>query len=139
MSNQHPIKIFKNYTYIFSNQHRIRQNNNKSIWQVNQNEEFDSFTLMCNENWIIDNVKGWSVHRVNSRNEVLGINTRNEEVKIAKFLDSANNFQWHGYPIDYRFSVNDKPNAKILKQWVKDEIITKTQMRRILQGQGCEI
>ncbi|MEA0553574.1 hypothetical protein U1P98_06555 [Lysinibacillus irui] len=135
----HQIIDTGNYKYILANHHRSRQNHNKSRWTINQNEEFSCFERMMNNSWVNNNVKGWSLHRVNGQNLVLGVSTRDEEVKIAKFVDSANITEWHGYPVDYRLSIHDKPDIKIIRDWFDKGYITKSQMRKISQGQGCDI
>lgn len=139
MPNAHQTRIYNNCTYIFSDQHRNLQNCNKSEWKISQDEEFNSFILMCDENWILKEYKGWSLHRINSRNERLGKNRSREWVKIAKFVDSTRNSEWHGYPVDYRESIYDKPPTKILNEWVKKGIIRRSQMGKIVDNRGCDI
>ncbi len=141
MTQTHTIVNVGTYKYILSNHHRNRQNRDKSHWTINQTEEVESFRLMStNKSWIVDNNKGWSIHRVNNySNSILGVNTQNEDVQIAKFVDSSNNQQWHGYPVDYRKSVYDRPKSTILKDWVNQGIIKKTDMSKILNGKGCKI
>jgi hypothetical protein len=139
LPNTHQTKKYNDCTYIFSDQHRNLQNRNKSEWKISQDEEFNSFILMCDENWIFNEYKGWSLHRINSSNEKLGKNRSREWVKIAKFVDSTKNSEWHGYPVDYRESIHDKPPTKILKEWVKKGIISKSQMGKIVDNRGCDI
>lgn len=127
------------HKYILANHHRNRQNSNKSLWTITQDEEVESFRLMYINNWIVNNNKGWSLHRVNYLNEILGLSTQQKNVQIAKFVDSSNNSQWHGYPVDYRKSVYDRPTADILKDWVGKRIIKRADMSKILQGKGCTI
>lgn len=127
------------HKYILANHHRNGQNSNKSLWTITRDEEVESFILMYTNNWIANNNKGWSLHRVNYSNEILGLSTQKENVQIAKFVDSSNNLQWHGYPVDYRKSVHDRPTAEILKDWVGKRIIKRADMSKILQGKGCTI
>lgn len=96
--------------------------------------------MIVKNNWVINNNKGWSLHRENrNTNSNIGVSVQNEFVQIAKFVDSSNNQQWHGYPIDYRMSVNDRPHIAILQNWVDQGIIKKRDKARILQGKGCKI
>lgn len=139
MSKIHKTTNYKGSTYIFSDQHRSAPNEHKSIWIIGELEEFNSFTLMYDENWIFEKYTGWSFHRVNSNKEFLGLSPKQEQVKIAKFVDSCENGKWHGFPIDYRYSVHDKPTIKILREWECKGEITKAQMRRIAQGKDCSL
>lgn len=141
MSQPHSVKTIGSYTYILSDQHRNRQNRNKSQWTINEVEEVNSFELMILKNyWVIDNNKGWSLHRENnSENYILGSSTENDSLQIAKFVDSSNNKNWHGYPVDYRKSVHDRPHISILEDWVNQGIIKKKDKARILLGKGRSI
>lgn len=139
MSQVHEVISVGRYKYILANHHRNRQNNDKSLWTITQNEELESFKLMSNNSWIVDDNKGWSIHRVNYSNEILGVSTQKESVQIAKFVDSSNNLEWHGYPVDYRKSVYDRPQSTILKDWVNQGIIKRADMSKILKGKGCTI
>ncbi|WP_154990421.1 hypothetical protein [Priestia megaterium] len=127
------------HKYILASHHRNKQNNNKSLWTITPAEEVESFKLMYTNNWIIEKNKGWSIHRVGYTNGVLGLSPQNEDVQIAKFVDSSNNLQWHGYPVDYRKSRHDRPESGILKNWVDQGIIKRTDMSKILRGKGCTI
>jgi len=139
MPQTHTTVSIGRYKYILANHHRNRQNSDKSRWTISKTEEVESFRLMSTNNWIEETSKGWSIHRVNYVNEILGVSTQNEEVQIAKFVDSSNNLQWHGYPVDYRKSVHDRPNSKILKDWVNQGIIKRSHMSKILKGKDCTI
>lgn len=139
MARIHTTRNLNARNYIFTNQHRARQNANKSLWTITEDEEFNSFSLMCNQNWILDQYKGWSLHRVGSINDFLGVNPKNERVQIAKFVDSSKNSLWHGYPVNYRESVHDKPHNEVLQKWVDDKKITKVQMSKISRGKDLEI
>lgn len=139
MAQTHTIVDVGRYRYILANHHRNRQNNNKSLWSITQTEEVESFRLMSINSWIVDDNKGWSIHRVNLSNRILGVSPQNENVQIAKFVDSSNNQKWHGYPVDYRKSLQDRPKTTILKDWVEKEIIKRADMAKILQGKGCTI
>lgn len=141
MIQPHTVVNVGTHKYILSNHHRNKQNRNKSQWIINQTEEIESFKLMIDTNkWIVDNNKGWSLHRVNNtENRILGISTQNENVQIAKFVDSSNNQNWHGYPIDYRISIYDRPPSSILEDWVDQKIIKKKDKARILLGKDCSI
>lgn len=139
MSKVHKKIKYKGSTYIFSDQHRSASNRHKSIWTIDESKEFISFTLMYDQNWIFEKYKGWSFHRVDSNKEFLGLSPKREQVKIAKFVDSCENGEWHGFPIDYRYSVYDKPTTEILKEWVAKGEINKAQMRKISQGKDCNL
>ncbi|MFL0361674.1 hypothetical protein ACH0BF_01480 [Pseudobacillus sp. 179-B 2D1 NHS] len=139
MPQTHNVINVGRYKYILANHHRNRQNSNKSLWTITQTEEVESFRLLCMNSWIVDNDKGWSIHRINNSNRILGRSTQNDDVQIAKFVDSSNNQQWHGYPVDYRKSMHDRPKSKILKDWVRKGIIKRADMSKILRGKGCTI
>jgi len=139
MVRPHTIRSINGKNYIFTNQHRTRQNTNKSLWTISEDDEFNSFSLMCDKDWISDQYKGWSLHRVGLVNDILGVNPKDEEVQIAKFVDSSQNSSWHGYPVDYRESVHDKPHNEVLQKWVDGDKITKKQMRKISQGKKVKL
>ncbi|MDT0173640.1 hypothetical protein Q9R23_11715 [Exiguobacterium sp. BRG2] len=139
MHNIHKEVKYKNCIYIYTNQHRSLQNSDKSLWTISEVDELNCFQLMYDNNWICDTYSGWSLHKVRSSNEYLGKSQppKSEQVKIAKFVDSSKNSKWHGFPVDYRNSLNDRPKASILTKWVENRDITKPQMSKILRGKIC--
>lgn len=133
-----PNYIDKNVYYTVVSQHRLSTNNNKSRWKIQLDEEVECFKKAFREKWII-NYNGWGLHIIENDIKVLGESPQKEQLKIAKFIDSNHNGQWHGYPSNYRNNIQDRTSEKILKKWVETGIIQKHQMSKIRSGQKCKL
>ena len=127
-------------SYLISSQHRIKGNPNKSIWTISHAEEVDCFIQAFNKNWKSE-YEAWGIKLSNKNLEVVGENQREKKLKLAKFVNKnktdAN--YWHGYPADYMNKAQDRPTTNILKEWVADGYLTKAKMRKIRNGQSCNL
>lgn len=124
--------------YIASSKHRETTNPKKSYWTIEYIEELQCFINCYQKDYNYENLT-WGLINENSILRVLGKNNFDEELKIAKFIDSSQNDLWHGYPADYRRKNQDRPNIDVLKKWVNENIITKAKMLKIRQGQKCNL
>lgn len=127
-----------NTSYTSVIQHRGRVNGDKSRWTIQLVEELECFKLSFNSGWYTNYI-GWGLHVIQDRVEVLGKNTEGEQLKIAKFVDSSRNGNWHGYPADYRSKIQDRPTQETLEKWRKDGLIKKHQIVKIRSGMACNL
>ena len=123
--------------YIISSQHR-NGNPNKSIWTLSHDGEIDCFVFSFSSEWKDDNTC-WGVSVIGQNIQVVGHNTNNEVLKIAKFVDANANKLWHGYPADYMRNSQDRPTTNTLRDWVTKGYITKAKMSKIRLGQSCNL
>jgi hypothetical protein len=134
-----PINIGDDIYYIIVSQHRVPTNRHKSYWIINCTGELESFQLTILEKWY-QPYKGWGVYLSGDGNmNELGRNSFDEILKIAKFIDSTKNNQWHGYPADYRRKVQDRPPTEILVKWRNEGIIEKHCISKIRAGKVCNL
>jgi hypothetical protein len=119
--------------------HRRRGNPEKCIWTITMEEEVDCFQDSANNKWLEDR-KGWGL-KVNSERRLseIGISDQQEILKIAKFVDSSSTGEWHGYPADYCRRNQDKPSTRVLMDWKKRGLISKTNINKIKQGKRCNL
>jgi hypothetical protein len=115
--------------------HRNTSNPKKSLWTVTEQEEIECFKRAIIELWTYEQF-AWGLHIINGQIMPLGINTDNEVLKVAKFVD--NNTHWHGYPADYVRKIQDKPPSLVLTKWCELKLITKSQVLKIKQ-QKCNL
>ena len=132
------IESDKEVKYIISSKHREKTNPVKSYWVIEYVEELECFINNYVNNHKVDNLT-WGFIQDESSLKVLGINTFQEELKLAKFIDSSKINIWHGYPADDRRKAQDRPCSIVLKKWVDSKIITKSKMLKIRQGQTCNL
>ena len=78
---------------------------------------------------------GWGLHVVDGALILLGTVPGGIETKIAKF-EFGSGPDWHGYPANPMRKA-DVPPARLLGSWVKDNLIKKYQMARLLRGTPC--
>jgi hypothetical protein len=124
--------------YIISSQHRRKGNPNKCVWIITFDDEVNCFVRTIQQNWRAGTT-AWGVIVVNNIVQILGRNSSNEELKIAKFVDGNDNEVWHGYPADYMLKSNDRPDTPILQAWVNNGYITKAKMSKIRLGHSCNL
>jgi hypothetical protein len=134
-----------NVSYKVRSVHRRKGNSKKCIWTLNPKEEVDCFRDAASAKWLDANAwsiakHGWGL-KVNANGglEEVGISDQGESLKIAKFVDSSLNYEWHGYPADYSQRKQDKPPISVLADWKERRLITKTQMSKIKQFQRCNL
>jgi len=123
--------------YIISTAHRRKQRS-KSRWTVSAEVEIDCFIGSDLNRWV-ENVVAWGVLKGEGRLLELGKNSQKESLKIAKFVDLQNTNVWHGYPADYCRNHQDRPGARILKDWRLKDIIEKHHITKIRQGKECNL
>jgi hypothetical protein len=124
--------------YYISSQHRKKGNPNKSIWIISFEEEVNCFIQTISNTWKVK-AEAWGIKLNGNTLQVVGLNNNNEELKLAKFVDGTNTDVWHGYPADYVCNAQDRPTTEILKYWVHQGYITKSKMKKIRQGQPCNL
>lgn len=118
------------------NPHHRNGNPNKSQWTVNNREEVEIFGWSICINSISDN-HYWGVWLERDMCRPLGVTPHRLNSKIARFDFTEQPMVWHGYPVDY---VNDPqhdcPGRDVLLKWAGLGIITKTQIAKLIGGQG---
>lgn len=124
--------------YIISSQHRRKGNPNKCVWIVTFDQEVNCFIQTIQQNWRAGS-EAWGLIASNAVLQVVGRNTNNEELKLAKFVDGNDNEIWHGYPADYMMRSQDRPTTGILQSWVNSGYITKAKMSKIRLGHSCNL
>jgi hypothetical protein len=129
---EHRIEEINCY-YTIVSYHRDNSNPEKSKWTIQEDEELLCFVQSIKQSW--KNGKfAWGLHIINGIIEQLGVNKFREPAKCAKFVDPGQNDKWHGYPADFIRNSHDRPTPVVLKVWNDQNLITKPQMVRILQG-----
>ncbi len=123
--------------YYVSSSHR-RVQRNKSRWTVTVDQEVECFISSQLNSWIED-VFSWGLIPNGNGLLVLGQNSQNEELKIAKFVAKNNDGFWHGYPADYCKNVQDRPGMSILSDWRTNGYIEKHHIIKIRQGKECNL
>jgi len=125
-------------TYFISSQHRQLGNPNKSIWTISHEEEIDCFILSKTSKWISGSVC-WGLKPIDNRLDVIGRNSVQEDIKIAKFVDGDKKNIWHGYPADCRRKKKDIPDTEILVIWKDKGLIGKSDVRKLKQQMTCNL
>lgn len=122
-------------TYQINPNHR-NGNFRKSQWLIKSNEEAGVFGWSLEHN-SHDGRYYWGVFLVDTICSPLGLTTLKRLTKISRFECSNNPRIWHGYPVDY---INDpqydRPNRAVLLAWANMGIITKSQIAKLIGGQG---
>ena len=138
---QNKIKITdeREVIYTISKKHRGR-NAEKSHWIIKMPKEValfrDALKLGYEDK---ENYTAWNLLVVDSEVCVVGESTEEINLKIAKFVDSNKNEQWHGYPANYMKNNQDIPPANVLRQWYDANIISGATMKKIKGGQPCNL
>lgn len=122
-----------NCYYTIVSYHRDNSNPEKSKWTIKEDEELLCFKQSIKQSWKKDKF-AWGLHIINGIVEQLGVNKFKDSTKCAKFVDPGQNDKWHGYPADFIRNSHDRPPQVVLKVWYDQNLITKPQMVRILQG-----
>ena len=119
-------------SYKVNSKHRqSKPTQNASIWTVSEWYELFVFTMAGVKEWKspTSNIL-WSLLKRNNKLEKLGIDT-DGDLFFAKFKCDHNN-EWHGYPVAPRD--NDIPPDAVLEAWRRENLIDKTDKRRIQGG-----
>jgi len=123
--------------YLISPAHR-RNQRNKSQWVIDMETEVLCFVDSQLKLWVEDSCS-WGIIKNGNSLQVLGVNTVQEDLKLAKFVSKNNNNIWHGYPADYCRNTQDRPHMDILKKWREERLIEKHQIVKIKQGKPCNL
>lgn len=123
--------------YYVSSAHR-RLQRNKSRWTVTIDQEVECFISSQANSWI-EGVFCWGLIPNGNNLLILGQNSQNEELKIAKFVAKNNDGVWHGYPADYCRNIQDRPGMPILSNWRTNGHIEKHHIIKIRQGKECNL
>ena len=122
--------------YISSAHRRVQQN--KSRWIITIDQEVGCFIESQINTWI-EGFFSWGLITNGNNLLVLGKNSQNEELKIAKFVAKNNNDVWHGYPADFCRNIQDRPGMMILQNWRTNGHIEKHHITKIRQGKECNL
>ena len=138
---QNKIKITddREVIYTISKKHRGR-NPDKSHWIIKMPKEValfrDALRLGYEDK---ANFTAWNFLIVDGEICAIGKSVDDLELKMAKFVDSNKNEQWHGYPANYMKNNQDIPPASLLLSWQKAGFITTATMKKIKGGQPCNL
>ncbi len=128
------------WKYFIYSKHRGNPTKDNCVWIIGFTEEVNCFKDSVYKRWTIFGGKiGWGIISGSGSLIPIGKNYYDEKLFFAKFIDRNNVNIWHGYPADYRRKKQDIPSAIFLKKWRYAEIITKSQMRKILGGMKCNL
>lgn len=133
-------------SYIVVSYHRDNSLKNKSKWTIDEEEELNCF-IQTQENMWIDDYTAWGIKyefiedKKISKTIIdpIGNSEHNEDLHIAKFVDSNENDTWHGYPADYRRKKQDIPPTNVLSAWMEAGILKKHQASKIKRGKKCNL
>jgi hypothetical protein len=104
---------------------------NASIWTVNEWIELQLFANARCKNWAsIGKDILWAACNGDSGLSKIGRDL-SYDLYIAKFRCDHNK-EWHGYPVHPRD--DDIPPEAVLESWRKEDILDKTEKRRIQTG-----
>ena len=135
--NQIKISPDRAVIYTISKKHR-GQNPEKSHWTITMPKEVALFREALRSGYE-DTYTAWNLYVVDGAACEVGRSVEDIELKIAKFVDSCRNEQWHGYPANYLKNNQDIPSAKVLRQWNNAGIISTATMKKIKGGQPCNL
>jgi len=119
-------------SYKVNPKHRVaKPSADASIWTVSEWVEVQLFADASRKNWR-SNGKSflWAACPGSGGPSKIGLDPSND-LYIVKFR-CDNNQEWHGYPVHPRG--DDIPPEPVLELWRQEEIIDKTDKRRIQAG-----
>ncbi|NEP56261.1 MAG: hypothetical protein F6K31_04460 [Symploca sp. SIO2G7] len=129
-------------SYIPKIDHR-NNNPNKSQWTITESEEIDCFNNSFSSQWIDQFYTSWGLYFDNNEVSYLGISAKNEpescQLFIAKFIDSNQNNEWHGYPANHSRNQQDIPPETVTQDWIEKEYLRRATIRKITRGQKCKL
>lgn len=124
--------------YLFYPQHR-NGNTKKSQWTIKTVDEFNACANALSSNWI-NGSTAWGLYLVNNNALYLGRSADGKKnLFIAKFVDGDKNQQWHGYPADHSVKVCDIPDDDVLHDWMKNKLLKRSKISKIIQGKPCSL
>ncbi|WP_313695158.1 hypothetical protein [Achromobacter mucicolens] len=101
------------------------------MWTVSEWIELQLFSDAVRKKWHSKTKDYlWALHPLCDGPAAIGVDTR-QDLYIAKFR-CDNNLEWHGYPVHPRD--HDIPPEDVLERWRKEDLIDKTEKRRIQTG-----
>ncbi|MFN6466282.1 MAG: hypothetical protein RMZ41_031320 [Nostoc sp. DedVER02] len=127
--------------------HKIDHRNNspeKSQWTISELQERNCFQLSLQSCLNQSPYISWGLYFEDDRVVYLGTSASNEpdfyQLFIAKFIDSSQNSNWHGYPANPSCGKNqDIPPVNILRDWQQQNYLRTTTIRKISKGQRCRL
>lgn len=128
-------------TGLFYTYNSVHRNNmiNKSQWQISKPEELRCFVRTDNREWIVGS-DGWGLHLEDDCIKYLGVAQDHlTQVFIAKFKNDTPHNTWHGYPADHQTNAQDVPDRQILKNWLEDDLLPKSKIRKIMGMKPCKL
>ena len=121
----------------------------KSHWTVSPDKELECFEKNYEEHWgsiscgekSTDKAFGALIE--NGTAIILGKNRFDEDVRIARFkvydqTEGQLKRQWHGYPSCYWRLDQDIPEDDFLRKFVRQNIISEANLKKIIRGQRCK-
>jgi hypothetical protein len=135
MQAEDPVEIGE-YKYIGKPDHRDGTPT-KSQWTVSVPDEQNCFRLGVHRKWISESA-AWGLHIVNGSGAILGRTAPNREAKddlIVAFFQLAD--VCHGYPSDPRRSVRELPPNSVTSDWLKENYLRASVVRKLQRGQPC--
>lgn len=120
------------FSYKINQKHRVKKPTEEaSIWTVSEWIEIQLFGEASRKNWRSNGKEFlWSIYGATNGPVKIGVDTEND-LYMAKFRCDHNQ-EWHGYPVHPRGG--DIPPEPVLELWRQEEIIDKTDKRRIQTG-----
>jgi hypothetical protein len=111
-----------------------------SQWIITQKEERDCFETSANRSWLLERT-GWGLYfdETNVLSYLGRAVDRDRLLVVAKFVASETPVVWHGYPADHERNNHDIPDQSILKSWVRERVLPRPTMRKIMSGQPCRL
>ena len=110
----------------------------KSQWIISVDEEIDLFAVAKKEGYAAYGV-GHAVWVVDSHLVDLGLTVNGNFTKMARFEDGTHTDNWHGYPANYMLAKSDIPPTGVLKKWVDNSFISKSDITKIQKQRPCKL
>jgi len=138
MVNIIPHEIDKNTKYIIHPDHR-NNTRDKSQWTISPDVEIGVFTYSLNNSWLIKQ-DGWGLYLNGNTVLILGHSSDNQRsLFIARFIDSTNKQEWHGYPADHVRRNSDIPAVELLQTWMTNGYLRPAKVSKIVRGKPCNL
>jgi hypothetical protein len=111
----------------------------KSQWTITEKDELKCFKNAYLKSWK-KGQNAWGLHFNEDVVEYLGMSKdKSTRLFIAKFISDNFHGTWHGYPADYQHKPQDIPDPDILKDWIKNKLLKKAKISKIMQGKPCNL
>jgi hypothetical protein len=111
----------------------------KSQWTITVEQEVECFRLTHARRWFVDD-RGWGLHLEDGTVAYLGVGIeRTQQLFVARFEGDRNNSYWHGYPADHTRRTDDIPTEEIALEWIADNLLARSKVRKLLKGQRCKL